>query len=43
MIRENPLGYGAMGARHVLCGIHIVGHPHNVMIELHEGIVPRRK
>ena len=34
MIRENPLGYGAMGARHVLCGIHIVGHPHNVMIEL---------
>ena len=34
MLRENPLGYGAMGARHVLCGIHIVGHPHNVMIEL---------
>lgn len=34
MIRENPLGYGAMGARHVLCGIHIVGHPHNFFIEL---------
>ena len=34
MIRDNPLGYGAMGARHVLCGIHIVGHPHNVLIEL---------
>lgn len=34
MLRENPLGYGAMGARHVLCGIHIVGHPHNVLIEL---------
>ena len=34
MIKNNPLGYGAMGARHVLCDIHIVGHPHNVMIEL---------
>ncbi|MBQ6066718.1 MAG: O-antigen ligase family protein [Clostridia bacterium] len=34
MIRENPLGYGAMGARHVLCGIHIVGHPHNFFIEI---------
>ena len=34
MIRDNPLGYGAMGARHVLCGIHIVGHPHNFFIEL---------
>lgn len=34
MIRENPLGYGAMGARHVLCGIHIVGHPHNFFLEL---------
>ena len=34
MIQENPLGYGAMGARHVLCDIHIVGHPHNFFIEL---------
>lgn len=34
MIRDNPLGYGAMGARHVLCDIHIVGHPHNYVIEL---------
>ena len=34
MIRDNPLGYGAMGARHVLCGIHIVGHPHNFFIEV---------
>ena len=34
MIRENPQGYGAMGARHVLCGIHIVGHPHNFFIEI---------
>lgn len=34
MIKDNPLGYGAMGARHVLCGIHIVGHPHNVLVEL---------
>lgn len=34
MIRDNPFGYGAMGARHVLCGIHIVGHPHNFFIEL---------
>ena len=34
MIRDNLLGYGAMGARHVLCDIHIVGHPHNFFIEL---------
>lgn len=34
MIKDNPLGYGAMGARHILCGIHIVGHPHNLPIEL---------
>ncbi len=34
MIREHPLGCGAMGARHVLCGIHIVGHPHNFFLEL---------
>ena len=34
MIRNNPLGYGAMGARHVLCEIHIVGHPHNFFIEM---------
>ena len=34
MIRDRPLGYGAMGARHVLCGIHIVGHPHDLFLEL---------
>lgn len=34
MIKENPFGYGAMGARHVLYHIHIVGHPHNVFLEI---------
>ena len=34
MIRDRPLGWGAMGARSVLCGIHIVGHPHSLVLEL---------
>lgn len=33
MIRKNPLGYGAMGARHVIANIHIVGHPHQFFLE----------
>lgn len=34
MIKDNPFGYGAMGARHVLYHIHIVGHPHNIFLEI---------
>lgn len=35
MISERPLmGYGAMGARHVLSKIHIVGYPHQLFLEL---------
>ena len=34
MIRENPLGYGAMGARHGIYEIIQVGHPHNVFLEI---------
>ncbi len=34
MIKENPFGYGAMGARHVIYQIHIVGHPHNFFLEI---------
>lgn len=34
MIKENPFGYGFMGARHGLVKIHFVGHPHNVFLEM---------
>lgn len=34
MIKSNPFGYGAMGARHGLYNIHVVGHPHNVFLEI---------
>lgn len=34
MIRDNPLGYGAMGSRHVIYSIIIVGHPHNIFLEI---------
>ena len=34
MIEMDPWGYGAMGARHILYKIHIVGHPHNFILEL---------
>lgn len=34
MIQMDPWGYGAMGARHILYKIHIVGHPHNFILEL---------
>lgn len=34
MIENNPWGYGAMGSRHVISHIHIVGHPHQIFLEL---------
>lgn len=34
MIRTNPLGYGAMGARHVITAYHDVGHPHQFFLEI---------
>ena len=34
MIRKKPLGYGAMGSRHVITDIIYVGHPHNFFLEL---------
>lgn len=34
MIEENPLGYGAMGSRHVLHEYIYVAHPHNIFLEL---------
>lgn len=34
MIQSNPFGYGFMGARHGISKIHIVGHPHNVFLEI---------
>lgn len=34
MIKANPFGYGAMGARNGLYRIHYVGHPHNFFIEI---------
>ena len=34
MINENPLGYGAMGSRHVLNKYIYVAHPHNFFLEV---------
>lgn len=34
MIKAHPLGYGAMGTRHVIYYIIDVGHPHNIFLEL---------
>lgn len=34
MIRQKPLGWGAMGTRHVIGNIIFVGHPHQVFLEL---------
>lgn len=34
MIKQNPFGYGAMGARNGLYHIHYVGHPHNFFLEI---------
>ena len=34
MIRENPLGYGAMGSQHVISQIIFAGYPHSIILEL---------
>lgn len=34
MIKENPLGYGAMGSRHVMSQYVYVAHPHQFFLEL---------
>lgn len=34
MIKENPLGYGAMGSRHVIYQYIYVAHPHQFFLEL---------
>lgn len=34
MIKENPFGYGAMGARPVLYVHHVAGHSHNIALEM---------
>lgn len=34
MIKDHPLGYGAMGTRHVIGNIIIMGHPHNFILEI---------
>ena len=34
MIHDNPFGYGAMGARHVIYYYHDVGHPHQFFLEV---------
>lgn len=33
MIKNNPLGYGAMGSRHEIVNVIFVGHPHNIILE----------
>ncbi len=33
MIRDKPLGYGAMGARHVISSYIYVGYPHSIILE----------
>lgn len=34
MIRENPLGYGAMGAQHKIAHIIYAGYPHSIILEV---------
>ena len=34
MIIKNPLGYGALGSRHVISELIYAGYPHNVFLEL---------
>jgi len=34
MIHKNPLGYGAMGSRHILNKYIFVAHPHNFFLEI---------
>ena len=34
MIRERPLGYGAMGAQHQICKLIPAGYPHSVVLEI---------
>ena len=34
MIKKNPLGYGAMGSRHVIKDLIYVAHPHQIFLEI---------
>lgn len=34
MIKENPLGYGVMGTRHVISKIIYAGYPHSIILEI---------
>lgn len=34
MIKKNPLGYGAMGSRHVMSQYVYVAHPHQIFLEM---------
>ncbi len=34
MIRDKPLGYGALGTRHVIYYVHDVGHCHEILLEM---------
>lgn len=34
MIKQNPLGYGGMGTRHIITDIIFAGYPHSVILEI---------
>ena len=34
MIRKNPLGYGAMGSRHIITSYIFAGYPHSIVLEM---------
>lgn len=34
MIKDNPLGYGALGTRHIIYNYHDVGHCHQIFLEI---------
>lgn len=34
MIKENPFGYGFMGARHIIGNIIVAGYPHSIILEM---------
>lgn len=42
MIRKNPLGYGALGCRHVIVPYIIAGYPHSIILEIlvEYGVIP---
>lgn len=34
MIKDNPLGYGAMGSKHIISQYNYAGYPHSVVLEM---------